>query len=236
MNRHYRITHEKLVPYKCTQCDLRFHRKLLVKKHLKEAHNTGDYSYKCSECDHGFFSIITYTKHLNTHKSKVKTCAECNETFRNWTQLVKHRRVVHSSDKRFQCDCCGKTFSRKPNIKQHMKLHIAVEEVFECHYENCSKFYNAKRNLMAHIRSKHEGKKLICSICSCIFSTKQKLEQHVTAHKDPTKVKLLKRPRVAVLLGIQMHENIQNELLSKLPDASFKEPITSAESEFSDIN
>jgi hypothetical protein len=93
---------------------------------------------------------------------------------------------------KFTCDLCDKTFCRKPNIKEHMKIHTMSDTAFMCHYDNCSKFYTALRNLNAHIRSKHEGKAgWTCDHCNQQLSTKQRLVQHLQAHLDPARRALL---------------------------------------------
>jgi len=122
-------------------------------------------------------------------------------TFDKWSKYVDHRRKVHA--RCLQCDLCGKTFDRKPNLKNHMKIHASDsdQEVYQCDYENCPRYYSAKRNLMAHIRSKHEGKRWICNICDCQMSTKQKLKQHVAAHEDPNRRP--KQPMAERLIGDQ---------------------------------
>jgi hypothetical protein len=101
-----------------------------------------------------------------------------------------------------------------------MKLHMSSHKVFQCRYKNCPKFYNAKRNLTVHIKSKHQGKRWICDLCGEEKSTKQKLEQHLHAHLDPEKRKLLNKKQtyktsVAYhLIGLKLPPNIQEMLLN----------------------
>ena len=40
---------------------------------------------------------------------------------------------------------------------------------------------------MSHIRSKHEGKKWTCDFCESALSTRQKLQQHISAHLDASR-------------------------------------------------
>lgn len=97
-----------------------------------------------------------------------------------------------------------------------MKVHLTslTEEVFQCHYENCPKFYNVNRNLQAHIRSKHEGQTFVCNICSRRLSTKQKLKQHLNAHLDPARAKLLvKKSRASQLAGVNLPQSMENKIL-----------------------
>jgi uncharacterized Zn-finger protein len=233
MNRHYKTAHEEPLPFKCKECEHRFRRKIQLKKHQKVAHDLGEYTYSCQVCQAGFFNLNLYGKHLVSHKVKERACDECGQSFPNWTQLVKHKRDGHNILRRFQCDLCDKAFSRKPNLRQHMVLHLQKERVYACNYENCSKFYTAKRNLQAHIRSKHEGKHFMCEICKCKLSTKQKLDFHMEGHSDPVKSNILKKSNIAVLLGIQVHPKMEENLLEALPKSMLQE--TTTESEYSDF-
>lgn len=125
-------------------------------------------------------------------------------------------RKFHKNDKRFACDLCDKTFSRKPNIKQHLQAHVSTVAIFQCHYDNCPKFYNAKRNLVSHIRSKHEGKRWKCDLCDREMSTLQKLQQHVNAHLDPNRSRLLKKTfhsTASKLLGVELHNSIEKKII-----------------------
>ncbi|KAG5678754.1 hypothetical protein PVAND_008399 [Polypedilum vanderplanki] len=234
MNRHYKAIHENPLPYECNHCEEKFRRKFQLRKHQKIAHDIGKYTYTCEECNEGFFNNNIYHKHVaSVHKIKERICNDCNKVLPNWTMFVKHRRVCRNSnteEKRFICDLCAKQFSIKQNLKIHMNVHMQKQtEVFECHFENCGKFYNAKKNLTAHIRSKHEGKHFMCSICKSKLSTKQKLDLHMEAHSDPDRAQLLKKPKFAVLVGIQMHTKVEDLIDECLP--MIRE---SAESEYSD--
>ncbi|CRK86527.1 CLUMA_CG000107, isoform A [Clunio marinus] len=215
MNRHFQSHHINLLPYICTQCIEKFRRKQQLRRHEAEKH-TGKYPYNCSYCQKGFINTSSLTRHLKTHKQKEKThsCSECQTIFSKWSQLVLHRRRFHK-EKHFVCDLCDKYFSRKPHIKEHMKLHsLTSQDVFQCYYENCPKFYTLKRNLTFHIRSKHEGKRWICDYCLQKLSTKQKLILHLeykirTGKCVINKRKLFeKKSIVALLTGLDIPSTI----------------------------
>jgi hypothetical protein len=73
---------------------------------------------------------------------------------------------------------------------------------------------------MAHIRSKHEGRKWICDQCHQEKSTKQKLEQHLRGHLDPEKQKLLNKKltyQTSVtcrLIGLKLPQDVNEKLLN----------------------
>lgn len=217
MNRHYQTLHVNRLPHACSECPEKFRRKIQLKKHEVQKH-TGEYSHKCPECHKGFLNMFTFTRHLTTHnQEKLKTCADCKFTFTKWSLLVEHRRKTHKTDMRFLCDICDRAFFRKVNIKQHMKAHFqpSADEVFQCHYENCPKFYTAKRNLEAHISSKHEGKRWTCDFCKRELSTKQKLAQHIAAHLDPKRAKKLlkKKSTLSRLVGVELPQPVEYKII-----------------------
>ncbi|KAI9768800.1 MAG: hypothetical protein M1840_004614 [Geoglossum simile] len=50
-------------------------------------------------------------------------CDICRSTFARAEHLSRHKRTVHSQEKRFRCDICGKSCSRSDNLRQHRKTH-----------------------------------------------------------------------------------------------------------------
>lgn len=227
--------------FACHHCEKAkcFKRKHQFKRHLMICHEIGEYSYKCDVCGVGFFKKYAYQKHI-AKKHCVKKCQSCERVFVTWTQLLAHRKEVHPkkvfSDKPFQCDLCGKEFYRKDYIRRHMKIHTMKDIMFPCSVANCSKFYTNKRNLNAHVRSKHEGsqKKFLCHICNVTLSTSQKLREHLLVHADPERSKNLKQPSISVLLGIKVQsKNTSQILFSQMKQ---KVDVLSTESEFSDNN
>merc|ERR1712083_899318 len=49
-------------------------------------------------------------------------CDVCNEAFLRNSDLVIHRRV-HSGERQFKCNVCGKSFHDKKKFKKHQKKH-----------------------------------------------------------------------------------------------------------------
>lgn len=205
--------------------------------------HTGSYPHTCQRCGRGFLNTFTFSRHLTTHKSE-NSCPDCPATFTKWSRLVEHRRSIHKNVPRFVCDICDKNFSRKPNLKQHMSLHVTdVATTFQCHYANCPKFYSLKRNLDSHIRSKHEGKRWICAVCLRALSSKQKLRQHLEAHLDPQRCQRLTELKSTLtrLVGIEVPASVERQILdgkgSELKIDSLAQPDSKYETsgtEFSD--
>lgn len=255
MNRHFKLQHVIEKFYKCPECGEKFARKLQLKQH--SFRHTGEFPYKCEECNRGFCNQRTMLKHQTIHNdaARVHTCQDCSQKFQKWSELMAHRKISHAA--RYECDLCHKKFFSKMNLRQHFKIHQPKDDriVYQCHFENCPKFYFENRNLTAHIRSKHEGKKFVCDISGCgrALATKQKLEQHKKLHRaggSPLKKKTMKKAKakrkdagqkvleVEKLLNIKLEPKVKeilragrgHELKVEVPVESFQSDTSDAES------
>uniref|UniRef100_A0A182JIG2 C2H2-type domain-containing protein n=1 Tax=Anopheles atroparvus TaxID=41427 RepID=A0A182JIG2_ANOAO len=186
MERHYQAKHVLGKPYACEECDERFWRKLQLKRHKFK--HTGQYPHKCEHCGQGFVNLKTMRDHRC--RRNMQKCADCEKEFKWWTELVAHRRLEHATKHR--CTDCSKVFHTKRSLKHHAVRHLPddAREVFECPHDGCPRFYEHRRNLYFHVRSKHEGvKKFVCpeADCGLVLATQQKLDLHLKLHKSATK-------------------------------------------------
>uniref|UniRef100_A0A182RWF2 C2H2-type domain-containing protein n=1 Tax=Anopheles funestus TaxID=62324 RepID=A0A182RWF2_ANOFN len=155
MKRHYNVKHTLGKQYVCDLCSERFWRKLQLKQHM--IHHTGQYPHKCEPCGQGFINLKSMRDHRcqrNSYK-----CTNCSKVFVRWLELVTHQRLEHA--KQFRCEECNKLLRTKRNLKAHAQVHLAedAQEVYECPYAGCTRFYTYKRNLNIHVRSKHRSTK-----------------------------------------------------------------------------
>ena len=60
---------------------------------------------------------------------------------------LKLHQKTHTAEKVFNCEICGKSFSRKDYLKTHMITHTG-EKPFEC--EVCGKSFSLKHDLKEH--------------------------------------------------------------------------------------
>ncbi len=57
---------------------------------------------------------------------KPLSCSQCGKSFTQKVHLENHL-VTHSSEKPFSCSQCGNTFTRKANLKKHMLIHAGIK-------------------------------------------------------------------------------------------------------------
>jgi KRAB domain-containing zinc finger protein len=76
----------------------------------------------------------------------------CGKQFRNKPILKQPVAITHLGQREFQCQECGKSFTRVSTLKVH-KLTHNNEIPYRCEF--CSQGYKEKRNLMKHTERQH---------------------------------------------------------------------------------
>merc|ERR1719427_1984675 len=68
--------------------------------------------------------------------------------FSHKPSLQQHVAIAHLGQRAFQCQECGKSFTRITSLKVHKLIHTN-ENPHKCEF--CNQGYKEKRNLMKHI-------------------------------------------------------------------------------------
>ena len=132
---------------------------------------------------------VLLPKSNNAIKTKYD-CLVCNQSFK-WRSHWKSHLRVHNGERPFQCEICGKTFTRSDGLQCHKKvhlkitktcsstnqLHFALEDntaqvetdtkhnnVFIC--EHCGRTFVSRVGCRRHTDQKHKGLKYISPIIS----------------------------------------------------------------------
>ena len=75
----------------------------------------------------------------------------------------KSRRQAGSHDSLFQCEECGKAFSKRFKLKKHRLLHVGkAERPFRCNV--CGANFTQNRGLIRHLRTHNTEKTLKCEL------------------------------------------------------------------------
>ena len=176
----------------CPHCDKSFCEAYIAKRHIQSEHKTSQ--FKCSICEREFQSKTAMTYHENlVHKTDntLVSCYMCNKTLASLDTLKSHQKYAHSTERNEQCTYCDKKFKQKRDLRIHLaRIHgvdLLTEKygesyekaVFDC--EKCESTFGYKKNLDAHIRSKHSSsvESFKCDECKSEFRYKKTLVDHV---------------------------------------------------------
>ncbi|KAM4034700.1 uncharacterized protein ACNLHF_021379 [Anomaloglossus baeobatrachus] len=141
--------------------------------------DTGEKPFSCSECDKTFKQKSQLVRHQKTHTAeKPFSCSECGKSYSNKSRLVRHQKI-HTGEKPFSCTECGKCFNQKTNLVTHLKIHTG-EKPFSC--LDCGKCFKQKSELGTHLRIHSGEKPFSCSKCGKCFTGKATLATHERTH------------------------------------------------------
>lgn len=148
--------------------------------------------FKCAVC-HKQFSV------RNNHLQRTATCDEkpqagnlVNQQSILVKQLHKCRLCNFTADSQptfrmhmkthqvgFECDICGKKFTRQLSLERHRKGHDLGNTLMSCPV--CGKWFTRESLMKNHIEGHY--KKLTCEICKQTFDGLRALKTHQVSHR-----------------------------------------------------
>jgi DNA-directed RNA polymerase subunit RPC12/RpoP len=79
--------------------------------------------YPCSQCGKEFLKLSKLTQHLKTHSpdSHYKyPCDLCGKKFTRPQHVIRHK-LLHTGERPYVCQTCGRAFAREDKLKAHVK-------------------------------------------------------------------------------------------------------------------
>ncbi|XP_021929235.1 zinc finger protein 585A-like isoform X2 [Zootermopsis nevadensis] len=147
-----------------------------AKRRIKHRH------WRCKQCDHLSVSWEEHVKHIWAHPPVSLPCAYCDKRFSSKARLQFHA-SIHTQEKPFICEYCGKGFWNTQSLKNHLYTHDESEKMFEC--KHCGKKFGTRAGYDSHCAS-HTKASYLCDVCGKSMKHISSLRLHKLTHVDPT--------------------------------------------------
>ena len=177
----------------CPQCSDKYHMKDIVAHYedcMKNAYKKENViKYKiCPTCGKTFGGS-KYYQHLKIHLREREGlgvelpefhyCDQCGKRFSTKQYLKNHMQIEHDN-KEFECKTCNQTFKSSGKRVEHNIVEHSTDEKYNCKY--CGKRFGGTAPLKLHLTYYHEAPKFKCQYCGKMFKLKQSLEGHERMH------------------------------------------------------
>ncbi|KAL3234641.1 Transcription factor IIIA [Nakaseomyces bracarensis] len=181
LTEHQEVVHLGKKPWKCTQCDACFTKKVHLERHIYT--HTDERPFHCSFCNKGLITKQQLKRHEITHTRSFQCDYDgCNEAFYKHPQLRAHILSVHLQ--KLTCPHCKKNFQRPYRLKNHIAKHHNpdVTNAYQCNNSLCSMSFKTWSALQAHVKKDHP--KLKCGICGKACVGEDGLNMHMKVHDE----------------------------------------------------
>ncbi|XP_003738268.3 uncharacterized protein LOC100907060 [Galendromus occidentalis] len=107
-------------------------------------------------------------------EDKPFACEMCGKGCLTKRHLDAHV-LIHEQRQQLHCQLCDRRFATNHNFRNHMKLHTGQKDFF-C--DICNAGFPIKARLTQHKRLHHSGEQYVCDICGKAFKARHILNDH----------------------------------------------------------
>ena len=189
--------------FNCVGCGKKFVNQSKLKEHIEKFTETN--MSECPKCEQKF-SKVDLDEHITAHiDESCPPCKNCGKTFTHILSLHIHLSLQCSEptvktdgyltcrEKTYRCTKCQNVYTKKMNLREHMKICAQDAEYFCTICTNSyRKLFNLKKHELEHsnnsqLNSKHKPprkeKPILCTLCANTLKTKRGFESHMIKHK-----------------------------------------------------
>ncbi|XP_044575577.1 zinc finger protein 260-like [Cotesia glomerata] len=158
-------------------------------------------NYPCPECKKPFSSRSLMRRHFMVHTGeRPYRCETCGRRFSQLGALNFHKKL--HEDPPYRCDRCSKPFMRPSDLEKHLRTHTG-EKPFTC--QVCGKNFTQLVAVQQHERVHTGDKPFRCRICGKTFSQSANKSKHEKIHQKGLK------PFICDLCGRSFSDNEEME-------------------------
>ncbi|VVC45033.1 Zinc finger C2H2-type [Cinara cedri] len=117
---------------------------------------------------------------MSSKTSKKFECNECKKTFSKRNNLNDHVSAKHSNEEKYICSVCKRAFSYKQSFNRHMNIHKLAIPVYSC--SECGYSSQLKFMLTRHIKNVHMNENDGIFNVSCVFCDHQCSKSNLSTH------------------------------------------------------
>ncbi len=178
--------------YQCSICSKGYSSLADLYEHYQCIHNR---CHLCNSFFKTYADLVDHRKRIHQTKTVPAHLPEGNKGEKHGRRNGKKEAAAASAsassanngdsdlEKKYPCEMCGKRFSRKSCLNEHMLIHNGIRK-YQCPL--CAMSFTKNYNLQAHMGTHSNARPFKCGLCEADFKRNDNLKQHMKTHNSPS--------------------------------------------------